>query len=94
MKIHVIVSTLEQKQALFDQGLGLKADNIFWPHGKRTAQQIHDFTSGKGVDVVYSYSNERSTNGCQRCLAAFGRFIELISSGDSKAQNHGLIEFS
>ena len=93
IKIYVIVSTLEQKVTLLDRGLGLEADHIFWPLGKRTAQQIRDTTNGRGIDVIYSYSNESLTNSCQHCLAAFGRLIELRSSGNSKAHVQDLLGF-
>lgn len=73
---------------LLDAGLGLQANRIFWPVGKRTAQKIVETTGSRGVDVIYSSSQDGLKYGYQVCLADFGRFIEVGATQELSGQGY------
>ncbi|TGJ84954.1 hypothetical protein E0Z10_g3853 [Xylaria hypoxylon] len=72
----VTVSSQEKKQLLMDQ-YGIPASHFFSSRHTSFALQLMRKTEGKGVDVVLNSLSGRSLQETWRCLAPFGRFIEI-----------------
>ncbi|KAM3075032.1 hypothetical protein ACMFMF_005715 [Clarireedia jacksonii] len=66
----------EKKEFLMTE-FGIPEENIYSSKDFRFVKHILKITSGKGVDIILnSLSGEFITESC-RCLAPFGRFIEI-----------------
>lgn len=74
--VFVTVSTPEKKQVLMDK-FGIDPSHIFSSRHTFFAQQIMQSTGGQGVDVVLNSLTGRALSESWRCLAPFGRFIEI-----------------
>ena len=78
-EIFVTVSTAEHKKELLKAGLGLEEDHVFWLRGGDIASSILDKTGGKGVDVIFSNSQDEVQEIHWQCVNVFTRFIRLES---------------
>ncbi|KAI1800249.1 hypothetical protein F4811DRAFT_556979 [Daldinia bambusicola] len=74
--IYITVSTPAKKQLLIDQ-YGLDPTHFFSSRSTLFAQQIMQMTSGRGIDVVLNSLSGQALIETWRCLAPFGRFIEM-----------------
>ncbi|KAI1080984.1 hypothetical protein F5B20DRAFT_588940 [Whalleya microplaca] len=74
--VYVTVSTPEKKQLLMER-YGIEAQQFFSSRHISFAQQIMQRTRGKGVDVVLNSLSGQALTETWRCLATFGRFIEI-----------------
>lgn len=75
-KVYVTVSTPEKKQVLLDK-FGINPSHVFSSRHTFFAQQIMEKTQGRGVDVVLNSLTGRALAESWRCLAPFGRFVEI-----------------
>lgn len=74
--VYVTVSTPEKKQVLMDK-FGIEPSHIFSSRHTFFAQQIMQKTRRRGVDVVLNSLTGRALAESWRCVAPFGRFIEI-----------------
>lgn len=74
--IFATVSTAEKKQLLMTT-YGLPEDHIFKSRNTAFAQGIIRLTGSRGVDVVLNSLAGESLLVSWRCIARFGRFVEL-----------------
>ncbi|CAJ2508314.1 Uu.00g095000.m01.CDS01 [Anthostomella pinea] len=74
--VYVTVSTPEKKKLLMGR-YHIHSDQFFSSRHLAFAQQIMQRTDGRGVDVVLNSLSGQALTETWRCLAAFGRFIEL-----------------
>lgn len=74
--IYVTVSSPEKKRLLMDS-YGIESSHFFSSRHTRFAEQIMQVTEGKGVDVVLNSLAGRALSETWRCIAPFGRFIEI-----------------
>ncbi|PNY29025.1 Polyketide synthase [Tolypocladium capitatum] len=75
-RVYVTVSTPEKKKLLVDR-YGIDPSHFFSSRYTRFAQQIMQRTGGRGVDVVLNSLAGHALAESWRCLAAFGRFVEI-----------------
>ncbi|PQE07581.1 polyketide synthase protein [Rutstroemia sp. NJR-2017a BBW] len=67
----------DEKKAFLMAEFGIPEENIYSSKDFRFVKAVLKITSGKGVDIILnSLSGEFITESC-RCLAIFGRFIEI-----------------
>ncbi|KAK6948366.1 hypothetical protein Daesc_010132 [Daldinia eschscholtzii] len=74
--IYITVSTPAKKQLLIDR-YGLDPKHFFSSRSTLFAQEIMQITSGRGIDVVLNSLSGQALTETWRCLAPFGRFIEM-----------------
>jgi NADPH:quinone reductase-like Zn-dependent oxidoreductase len=74
--IYVTVSTMDKKKLLMDR-YGIDASNCFSSRHTLFAQQLMHKTARRGVDVVLNSLSGLALTETWRCIAPFGRFIEL-----------------
>ncbi|XP_044721361.1 KR domain-containing protein [Hirsutella rhossiliensis] len=74
--IYVTVSTPEKKKLLMDR-YGIEPSHFFSSRHILFAQQLLQRTGGKGVDVVLNSLAGQALRESWRCVAPFGRFIEI-----------------
>lgn len=74
--IYATVSTSEKKSLLKDR-YGLQDWQFFSSRHTTFAKQIMDATGGRGVDVVLNSLAGQALIESWRCLAPFGRFVEI-----------------
>lgn len=74
--IYVTVGS-EEKKKLVTETYGINTDHIFSSRDLGFANKIMQFTGGKGVDVVLNSLSGQALIEGWRCLAPFGRFIEI-----------------
>lgn len=75
-RVYVTVSTPEKKRLLMDR-YGIEPGRFFSSRHTLFAQQIMQRTGGRGVDVVLNSLAGHALTESWRCLAAFGRFVEI-----------------
>lgn len=91
-EIYVTVSTPEKKGLLVDR-FGIEPTHIFSSRHTFFANQIMQKTDGKGVDIVLNSLSGPALTESWRCLAAFGRFIEIGKRDMSTFQNSPMEPF-
>lgn len=74
--VYVTVSTPAKKKLLIDR-YGLDPSHFFSSRSTIFAQQIMHITAGKGIDVAFNSLSGQALTETWRCLAAFGRFVEI-----------------
>ncbi|KAI1812332.1 hypothetical protein GGS20DRAFT_28144 [Poronia punctata] len=74
--IYVTVSTGEKK-ALLVEKYGIDPNHCFSSRNVAFAQQVMRQTDGRGVDVVLNSLSGLALAETWRCMAPFGRFVEL-----------------
>ncbi|VUC37208.1 unnamed protein product [Clonostachys rosea] len=75
-QVYTTVSTTEKKEFLIS-ALGMKPGNIFDSRNAGFANDILNATKGRGVDVVLNSLTGDLLRESWRCIAPFGRFIEI-----------------
>ncbi|KAF9875052.1 hypothetical protein CkaCkLH20_07318 [Colletotrichum karsti] len=75
-KIFATVSSEEKKQLLIDT-YGIPSEQIFNSRDTRFVQGVMRLTGSKGVDVVLNSLAGEPLRLSWRCIARFGRFVEL-----------------
>ena len=66
-----------EKKLLVMNNFGISEENIFSSRDLSFGAGIRRRTRGRGVDVVLNSLSGDATRESQRCLAPFGRFVEL-----------------
>ncbi|KIH89316.1 polyketide synthase [Sporothrix brasiliensis 5110] len=74
--VYATVGTPAKKQLLVDQ-YGLDPAHIFSSRDDGFADAVRQATGGAGVDVVFNVLAGELLRASWRCVAAFGRFVEL-----------------
>ncbi|KAL1888583.1 Type I Iterative PKS [Sporothrix stenoceras] len=74
--IYATVGTPDKKQLLVDQ-YGLDPSHIFSSRDDGFAEAILQATNDEGVDVVFNVLAGELLRASWRCVASFGRFVEL-----------------
>ncbi|KAK9776195.1 putative Polyketide synthase [Seiridium cardinale] len=74
--IFVTVSTPKKKELLMER-YGIEPSRIFSSRHLQFAHEIMERTEGKGVDVVLNSLSGQALTDTWRCMAAFGRFVEI-----------------
>ncbi|OJJ48577.1 hypothetical protein ASPZODRAFT_130649, partial [Penicilliopsis zonata CBS 506.65] len=77
-EIFVTVGNPKKKEFLMSH-FGIPEDHIFFSRDGTFHQDVFRMTNGKGVDVVINSVAGEMLRLTWRCIAAFGRFIELGS---------------
>lgn len=77
IKIYATVGSQAKKQELLDKGFGIQEDHVFWSRDKSTPSKIMSHTNGKGIDVILSSSHDEQLHEYWRCVASFGRFVDI-----------------
>lgn len=67
----------EEKQQFITDTYGVSSDHIFSSRNRSFADNIMAMTKGKGVDVVLNSLAGPLLRETWRCIAAFGRFVEI-----------------
>ena len=75
-----------QKKAILMTNYGIPEDHIFFSRDTSFEQGIKSMTHNKGVNVVLSASSGNLRNATWKCLAHFGRYID-IGKADFLANN-------
>ncbi|KAF7558287.1 hypothetical protein G7Z17_g66 [Cylindrodendrum hubeiense] len=75
-EVFATVGTDEKKQYLIDN-FDLRADHIFNSHDSSFASGIDAATAGRGVDVILNSLVGELLHESWKCLADFGRFVEI-----------------
>ncbi|KFY19775.1 hypothetical protein V493_07834, partial [Pseudogymnoascus sp. VKM F-4281 (FW-2241)] len=75
-EVYVTVGTLEKKAHIMSL-FGIPADRIFSSRDVSFEAGVKRVTDGKGVDVVLNSLAGESLRASWRCVAPFGRFVEL-----------------
>ncbi|KAI1772330.1 hypothetical protein F4818DRAFT_444554 [Hypoxylon cercidicola] len=84
--VFVTVSTPKKKQLLMER-YSIEASRVFSSRHLQFARQIMERTGGKGVDVVLNSLAGQALADTWRCMAAFGRFVEIGKRDISTFQN-------
>jgi NADPH:quinone reductase-like Zn-dependent oxidoreductase len=74
--VYVTVSSAEKKRLLVDR-YGIDPSHFFNSRQLAFAQEILQKTAGRGVDVVLNSLSGQALAETWRCIAPFGRFIEI-----------------
>lgn len=74
--IYATVGTVEKKQFLVDQ-YGIEPSHIFSSRDDSFASAVMQATNNEGVDVVFNVLASELLRASWRCVASFGRFVEL-----------------
>lgn len=91
--ILAIVSTVDEKDIL-TKTYGLKEDQVFYDGDDGVQITIDRITAGRGLDVVLQTRTSTASHTSWRCLAPFGRFIDLIKDATSFRTNLDMLPFS
>lgn len=86
IKIYATVGNSEKKKELLCGGFGIEEDHVFWSRKKSTPNEIMKHTAGKGIDVILSNSQNELLHEYWRCIASFGRFVDV---GRMEVMDHG-----
>ncbi|MFH1319653.1 MAG: SDR family NAD(P)-dependent oxidoreductase [Bacteroidota bacterium] len=75
------------------ESIGVKPDHIFNSRTLAFADQIMEFTQGKGVDIVLNSLSGEAIFKSIRCLAPYGRFVEIGKTDIYRNSKLGLRTF-
>lgn len=75
-EIFATVGSLKKKELLISR-YGIKPDHIFFSRDTSFEAGIMRKTNGRGVDVILNSLTGESLRASWRCLAPFGRFVEI-----------------
>ncbi|KAI0547924.1 polyketide synthase [Xylaria curta] len=90
--VYTTVTNSNQRQ--LHQELGVAASHIFDAQDASFAQSIMDATNGCGVDVILNFALDgEMMHESWRCLAAFGRFVDLRERDTQDAGRLGMGDF-
>jgi NADPH:quinone reductase-like Zn-dependent oxidoreductase len=89
-EIFVTVGTKEKKAHLIET-YGIAKDHIFSSRELSFASRIMRLTGGRGVDVVLNTLAGEALKATWRCIACFGRFIEM---GKKDFEAHGRLDMA
>ena len=67
----------QDKKAFLMQTYGIPEDQIFYSRDTSFVQRVLEATSNKGVDVVLNALAGEQLRATWRCMAPFGRFVEI-----------------
>lgn len=67
----------QDKKAFLMQRHGIPEDQIFYSRDTSFVQGILEATNGKGVDVVLNSLAKEQLRATWKCMAPFGRFVEI-----------------
>lgn len=87
-QIFATVGTVEEKKYL-SMHFRIQADHIYMSQDKTTTKKILEHTGGQGVDMIFSDSHTDLVQEYWRCIASFGRFVEI---GRSEVSNNEQID--
>ncbi|MDH5396756.1 MAG: SDR family NAD(P)-dependent oxidoreductase [Cyclobacteriaceae bacterium] len=90
-EVYATVSTSEKRAYI--ESIGVKAENIMNSRTLDFAQEVMDKTDGQGVDVVLNSLSGESIFKSVRCLAAYGRFVEIGKTDIYRNSKLGLEPF-
>ncbi|KAI0459484.1 polyketide synthase-like protein [Xylaria acuta] len=74
--IFTTVST-EAKRSFLQQSLGVPSSHIFHSRNDEFVEDVKNVTGGKGVNVVLNSLTGDLLHASWRCIAPFGRFVEI-----------------
>ncbi|TGJ83752.1 hypothetical protein E0Z10_g5010 [Xylaria hypoxylon] len=75
-QVFTTVSTEEKKKYLVDN-LGVKPENIFSSRDTSFQEDILKATAGRGIDVTLNSLTGDQLHATWKCVAEFGRFVEI-----------------
>lgn len=75
-KVFATVGSREKKRFLMEKH-GIPEDQIFYSRNASFAQGVTEATNGKGVDVVINSLAGEQLRATWKCMAPFGRFVEI-----------------
>ncbi len=90
-EIYATVSTQDKRDYII--GLGVKPENIMNSRTLDFADELMEKTNGRGVDVVLNSLSGEAIFKSVRCLAAYGRFIEIGKTDIYRNSKLGLQPF-
>ena len=76
-QIFATVGSEAKKKELLENNLDILADHVYLSRDKDSPQLIRENTKGRGIDVILSSSRGDLVYDYWRCIASFGRFIEV-----------------
>ncbi len=90
-EVYATVSNKEKKDYIVS--IGVKPENILNSRSLDFADEIMERTNGKGVDVVLNSLSGEAIYKSIRCLAAYGRFVEIGKTDIYRNSKLGLQPF-
>ncbi|KAI3012330.1 hypothetical protein CBS147346_707 [Aspergillus niger] len=81
----------EAQRELLTKRYGLPADRILSSRDLSFVDGVQQLTSGRGVDVVLNSLTGNLLHGSWRCVAAFGRFVEI---GTQDIRENAMLEMA
>lgn len=75
-KVFATVGSNAKKRLLIDE-YGIAEDHIFYSRNTSFARGINRMTKGRGVDVIMNSLSGEGLLASWRCIAPYGRFIEI-----------------
>ncbi|KAJ5595540.1 uncharacterized protein N7459_001748 [Penicillium hispanicum] len=91
--IFATVSTVEEKAILL-KSYSLQEDQVLYEGDDTFQAAIERKTAGRGLDVVLQTRASAASHASWRCLAPFGRFIDLIKDATSFRTSLDMLPFS
>lgn len=76
IQIYATVGSPEKKEFLI-KTYGIPAENIFHSRSVGFAKELMTATEGKGIDVAISSVTGTLLEETWRCMASFGRFVDI-----------------
>lgn len=74
---HILVTCSQGKRAFLKERFGFKDEQIFSSRDDSFRSDVLAATGGRGVDVVLNSLSGRLLEATWRCVAPFGRFVEI-----------------
>lgn len=90
-EVYATVSSADKRA--YVQKIGVKPGNIFSSRNLDFAEEVMKKTNGKGVDVVLNSLSGTPIYKSVRCLAAYGRFVEIGKTDIYRNSKLGLQPF-
>jgi NADPH:quinone reductase-like Zn-dependent oxidoreductase len=87
-EIYVTVGTPAKKQLVMER-YGIPEDHVFSSRDLSFATALRRSTGGRGVDVVLNSLSGEALRESWRCVAPFGRFVEI---GKRDIRSNGMLE--
>ena len=79
-----IMTNSHEKRAFMTEQLHIAENHILAPDDFELATNLMRSTEEKGIDVVIGYSRGETMRQSWHCIAKFGRFVDLHTSGQSE----------
>ncbi|MBK9193159.1 MAG: SDR family NAD(P)-dependent oxidoreductase [Crocinitomicaceae bacterium] len=90
-EVYATVSSADKRAYI--ESIGVKSENIMSSRTLDFADQIMTKTNGKGVDVILNSLSGEAIYKSVRCLAAYGRFVEIGKTDIYRNSKLGLQPF-